>query len=75
VSHIRPGDRLPPHVADQVEGRVLRVDRDGLLVDWGGRLGTVRRSWAEVGARFVRVLRRAGGAVAAWGRVSTRPPS
>jgi hypothetical protein len=39
--------------ADQVEGRVLRVDRDGLLVDWGGRLGTVRRSWSG-GRRTVR---------------------
>jgi hypothetical protein len=38
---------------------VLRVDRDGLLVDWGGRLGTVRHIWSEVGARFARVPRRA----------------
>ena len=30
---------LPPGDADQVEGCVLRVDREGLLVDWGGRQG------------------------------------
>jgi hypothetical protein len=46
----------------QLEGRVLRVDRDALLVDWGGRLGTVRHSWSEVGDRFARVPRRAAGA-------------
>jgi hypothetical protein len=34
--------------ADQVEGGVLRVDRDGLPVDWGGRLGTGRHAWSEV---------------------------
>ncbi len=28
--------------ADQLEGRVLRVDRAGLLVDWGARLGAMR---------------------------------
>jgi hypothetical protein len=39
----------------------LRVDRDGLLVDWSGRLGTVRQSWSVVGAQFGRVGRRAGG--------------
>jgi hypothetical protein len=44
--------------ADHVEGRVLRVDRDGTLVDWGSRLGTVRHPWSEVGARFVRLPRR-----------------
>ena len=44
MTHIRPADRLAPCGADQVEGRVMRVDRDGLLVDWGGRLGTVRPS-------------------------------
>jgi hypothetical protein len=60
VSHIRPGDRLAVRGADQVEGRVLRVDHDGLRVDWGGRLGTVRHNWSEVGARFGRVSRRAG---------------
>ncbi len=38
---------------------MLRVDRDGLLVDWGRRLGTCRCKWSEVGARFVRVPRRA----------------
>ena len=55
------GERRPPHAASQVEGRVLRVDRDGLLVDEGGRLGLVRHGWAEVGERFVRVLRRVAG--------------
>jgi FKBP-type peptidyl-prolyl cis-trans isomerase 2 len=40
VSRIRPGDRLAVRDADNVEGRVLRVDRDRVLVDWGGRLGT-----------------------------------
>jgi hypothetical protein len=58
VSHIRPGDRLVVRGADQVEGRVLRVDASGLLVDWGGRLGTMRHDWSEVGARFVRLPRR-----------------
>jgi len=58
VSHIRPGDRLVVRDADQVEGRVLRVDRDGLLVDWGGRLGKHRHPWSEVGARFFRLPRR-----------------
>ena len=58
MSHIRPGDRLVIRGADRVEGRVLRVDRDGLLVDWGARLGTVRHPWLEVGARFVRLPRR-----------------
>ena len=58
LSHIRPGDHLAVRGADQVEGRVLRVDRDGPMVDWGGRLGTVRHPWSEVGARFVRVPRR-----------------
>jgi hypothetical protein len=43
--------------ADQVEGRVLRADSDGLLVDGGGRIGQVRHGWAEVGAGYVRVLR------------------
>jgi hypothetical protein len=33
-----------------LEGRVLRVDRVGLLVERGGRQGDVRRSWSEVGA-------------------------
>jgi hypothetical protein len=61
VSHIRPGDHLTIRGVDRVEGRVLRVDRDGLLVDWGGRLGTVRHPWSEVGDRFARVPRRAGG--------------
>jgi hypothetical protein len=61
MSRLGPAARLPPRGADPVEGRVLRVDRDGLLVDWGGRLGTVRHSWSEVGARFVRVPRRAAG--------------
>ena len=59
MSHIRPGDRLLIHGADQVEGRVLRVDRDGVLVDWGRRLGQVRHPWVEVGARFRRAPRRA----------------
>src|SRR3981081_2059492 len=58
--HIHPGDRLPPRGADQVEDRVLQVDRDGLLVDWSERLGTVRHPSSETGARFVRVPRRAG---------------
>jgi hypothetical protein len=58
VSHIQPGDRLTIRGADQVEGRVLRVDRDGLLVDWGGRLGSERHPWSEIGARFVRLPRR-----------------
>jgi hypothetical protein len=50
MSHIRPADRLPPRGADQVEGHVLRVDRDGLLVDWAGRLGTVRHPCSESAA-------------------------
>ena len=58
MSHIRPGDRLVVRDADQVEGRVLRVDRDGLLVAWAGRLGGHRHPWSEVGARFVRLPRR-----------------
>lgn len=37
---------------------MLRVDSDGLTVDWGGRLGTVRHAWSEVGARFLRLPRR-----------------
>ena len=44
MSHIRPCDRFTIPGAGQVEGRVLRVDRDGLLVDWGGRLGQPRRA-------------------------------
>jgi hypothetical protein len=44
---------------------VLCVDRDGLLVDWGGRLGMVRHTWSEVGVRFVRVPRVGGGRVGA----------
>jgi hypothetical protein len=47
--------------AQQVERRVLRADRDGVLVDWGARLGTLRHPWAEIGARFVRLPRRGGG--------------
>jgi hypothetical protein len=61
VSHIRPGDRLGVRGADEVEGRVLRVDRDGLLVEWAGRLGALRHPWSEVGARFVRLPRLAPG--------------
>jgi hypothetical protein len=60
VSPHPPAARLPPHGADQVEGRVLRIDGDGLLVDRGGRLATVRHAWSEVGARFGRVPRRVG---------------
>lgn len=52
-AHLRPGDRLAIRGANQVEGHVLRVVRDGMPVDWGGRLGTVRHTWSEVGARFV----------------------
>jgi hypothetical protein len=37
----------------------VRVDRDGLLVDRGGRLGTVRHGCAEVGV--VRAGAAAGG--------------
>jgi hypothetical protein len=44
--------------AERVEGRVLRVNRDGLVVDWGGQFGTQRHPWSEVGARFVRLPRR-----------------
>ena len=58
VHHLRPADRLAVRGADQVEGRVLRVDRDGILVDWGGRLGTQRHDWSDVGTRFVRLPRR-----------------
>jgi len=58
VSHVRPGDQLAVRGADHVEGRVLFIDRDGLLVEWGGRLGTVRHPWSEVGARLVRLPRR-----------------
>ena len=61
MSHLRPAAPLPPRGADQVEGRVLRVDRDGLLVDWGGRFGQLRHPWSEAGARFVRVPRLARG--------------
>jgi len=66
-SHIRHGDRLPPPSAGRVEGRVLRIDRDDLLVDWGGRLGTVPplvggrgavRAGAAAGARSVVTTRR-----------------
>jgi hypothetical protein len=64
VSHIRPGDRLEVRGADRVEGRVLRVDGDGLLVDWGARLGTVRHNWSEIGERFARLPRRAAGQTA-----------
>jgi hypothetical protein len=53
-----PPTASPPGAA-QVEGRVLRVDRDGLLVDWDGRLGTVRHGCAEVGV--VRAGAAAGG--------------
>jgi len=43
---------LPPHTADQVEGRVLRVERDSLLVDRGG---TPRAGAAQlVGGRRAR---------------------
>jgi hypothetical protein len=59
MSHIRPGDRLVIHGADHVEGRVLSVDRDGVVVDWGRRLGTVRHAWMDVGTRFRRAPRRA----------------
>jgi hypothetical protein len=62
MSHIRPGDHLAVRGAEQVEGRVLRADRDGVLVDWGARLGTVRHPWTEIGVRFVRVPRRTRGA-------------
>jgi hypothetical protein len=58
VSHIRPGDVLAVRGAERVEGRVLRVDRDGLLVDWGGRLGVQRHAWSEVGVRFLKLPRR-----------------
>jgi hypothetical protein len=44
--------------AGDVEGRVLRVDRDALLVDWGAQLGKVRHAWSEAGARFLRLPRR-----------------
>jgi hypothetical protein len=57
VSHIRPGDRLAVYGAEQVEGRVMRVDRDGLMVDWGRQLGAQRHDWLDVGARFVRLPR------------------
>ena len=39
MPHLRPGDRLAVRGADQVEGPVLRVERDGLLVDLRGRRG------------------------------------
>jgi hypothetical protein len=54
----RPGDRLAVRDTDHVEGRVLRVDHDGVLVDWGRRLKTQRHAWSDVGARFVRLPRR-----------------
>ena len=41
----------PPHAADQVEGRVLSVDRDGVLVERGGGLGAGRGGWLGVGGR------------------------
>jgi hypothetical protein len=45
--------RRPPvaHAADQIDGFVLSVGGAGLLVERGGRLGTERHSWSEVGAR------------------------
>jgi len=46
---------------------VLRVARDCLLVDRGGRHGTVRRGWVEVGARFVPEARRAADPMATVG--------
>jgi len=61
LSHIRPGDRLAVRGADQVEGRVRRLDRDGILVDWDGRLGTQRYDWSDVGTRLVRLPRRTSG--------------
>ena len=44
-----PLSAVPP--ADRVEGRVLRVDRDGLQVEWGGRLGAAGRASGWRGAR------------------------
>jgi hypothetical protein len=49
---------MAPRSADQVECRALGADRDGLLVDWGRRLGPGARRLG-VGARFLRVARRA----------------
>jgi septum formation protein len=55
LGHLRSAACLPPRGADQVEGRVLRVDRNGLLVGWGARLGggwcAARRGGAAGGGR------------------------
>lgn len=61
MSHIRPGDRLAVRGAERVEGRVLRVDHAGVLVDWGDQLGTQRHPWSDMGARFIRLPRTAAG--------------
>lgn len=61
MAHLRPGDHLVVQGAERVEGRVLRVDRDGFLVDWGRQLGTVRHAWSEVGVRFHRLSRPGSG--------------
>jgi len=45
----RPTARLPPGAAGQVDGRVLRVDRGGLLVERGRRLGAA--AWRVCGGR------------------------
>jgi len=55
---MRPGDRVAVREADHLEGRVLRVDRDGVLVDWRGRLETQRNAWSDIGARWLRLPRR-----------------
>lgn len=70
MSHIRPGDRLAVHGDDQVEGRVLRVDVNGVLVDWGSRLGTQRHPWSDVGARLVQLLKRTSGGFGSQGQAS-----
>ncbi len=51
-AHGRRGSPRGEHLADhmvvwdaiQVEGRVLRADRDGLVVGWGGRVGEQRHT-------------------------------
>jgi hypothetical protein len=48
--------------------RVPGVDGDGLLVDWGARLGAVRHPWSEAGARFALVPRRAWDGIEGGGR-------
>lgn len=60
MSYLRPGDRLAVRGADQVEGRMLRIDRDGLLVDLGRAAGEGAATLVE-GRCAVRAGGAAGG--------------